>query len=159
MGDKITDYSSISTTNPNKLSLIDVSELLPTNVFDTRSMSLQALANYINPIPYPSMTIVLSGFGVQTFSFSVVKNTIGNTQNLTGSVFVTQGGFQIYTISHPNFTTTNCIITHSGTSNLDKSYSNIYNTTNGQLNIRNFVDGVDSITAMSQVVITFYKTN
>jgi hypothetical protein len=27
MGEKITDYSSISTTNPNKLSLIDVSEL------------------------------------------------------------------------------------------------------------------------------------
>lgn len=159
MGEKITDYSSISTTNPNKLSLIDVSELLPTNVFDTRSMSLQALANYINPIPYPSMTIVLSGFGVQTFSFSVVKNTIGNTQNLTGSVFVTQAGFQIYTISHPNFTTTNCIITHSGTSNLDNSYSNIYNTTNGQLNIRNFANGVDAISAMNQVVITFYKTN
>lgn len=159
MSKKITDYTTVSTLNPNKLSLVDISELLANNTFDSRKITLEALSNYFNPIPYPSMTIVLSGFGVQTFSFSIIKNTIGNTQNLTGSVFVTQAGFQVYTISHPNFTTTNCIITHSGTSNLDNSYSNIYNTTNGQLNIRNFANGVDALNAMSQVVITFYKTN
>jgi hypothetical protein len=159
MGQKITDYSSVSSANPDKLSLVDISELLPNTTFSSRKMSLQQLINYINPIPYPSMTVMLSGFGVQTFSYSILKNTIGNIQALTGSVFVTQGGFQIYTISHPNFTTANCIITHSGTSNLEKSYSNIYNTTDGQLSIRNFADGVDAITAMKQVIITFYKTN
>ena len=59
MGEKITDYSSISTTNPNKLSLIDVSELLGNSTYDTRSMSLEKLANYINPIPYPSSFCII----------------------------------------------------------------------------------------------------
>jgi hypothetical protein len=159
MGEKITDYSSISTTNPNKLSLIDVSELLGNSTYDTRSMSLEKLANYINPIPYPSMTIVLSGFASVYFDIAVVKNTIGNNTLPTGLVTVTQAGFQVYTINHVNFTTTNCIITHSGTANLSNSYSNVFNTTNGQLTIRNYTNGVDTLNAMSQVVITFYKTN
>jgi hypothetical protein len=160
MGEKITDYSSISTTNPNKLSLIDVSELLGNSTYDTRSMSLEKLANYINPIPYPSMTIVLSGFVSQNFNILVVKNTIGFTQNpVVGMVTVTQAGFQVYTLSHPNFTTANCIITHSGTANLANSYTNFYNTSDAQISFRNFTDGVDNLNAMSQVVVTFYKTN
>lgn len=159
MSKRITDYTNVSTANPNKLSLVDISELLANNTFDSRKITLENLSNYFNPIPYPSMTIVLSGFGVQTFNFSVVKNTIGNNTLPTGLVTVAQAGFQIYTINHVNFTTTNCIITHSGTANLSNSYSNVFNTTNGQLTIRNYTNGVDTLNAMNQVVITYYKTN
>ena len=159
MGQKITDYSSVSSANPDKLSLLDISELLPNNTFSTRKMSLQQLINYVNPIPYPSMTIVLSNFASVSFDFVVIKNNIGNYTTPTGLVTVTQAGFQIYTINHPNFTTANCIITHSGTQNLANSYSNVFNTTDGQITIRNFTNGVDTLNAMKQVVITFYKTN
>lgn len=157
---KITEYTTVSSNTPSTLSLIDISEKLPNDTFDTRKMSLQQLINYINPIPFPCMTIVLSNFVSQGFTSTVVKNTIGNTSTaVTNTVFVTQGGFQIYSISHPNFTIDNCIITHSGIATNSNSYANVFNTTNGKLDIRNYTDNVDSLNAMKQVVITFYKTN
>lgn len=161
MGQKITNYSSVSSNTPNKLSLIDVSELLPTNVFDTRKMTLQQLINYVNPIPYPSMTFVLSNITLNSVTLTLIKNTIGGSTP-TVSVFILQSGASsIYTISHSSFTNTSSeyIIVHSGTSNTANGRACVYNNNNGQLDVRFFTDNTESINAMKQVVITYYKLN
>jgi len=160
MGEKITQYTSISTPNPSETSLIDVSEFLPNSTFDTRKMSLGQLIDYVNPIPYPSMTFVLSNITSQNLTLTMIKNTIGGSTP-TVSVFVTQGGASIFTISHSSFTNVSSeyIISHSGTAKTNDSYACFYNTTNGQLTFRTFTGGVDSVNAMNQVVITYYKLN
>lgn len=160
MGSKITQYTSISTANPSETSLIDVSEFLPNSSYDTRKMSLGQLIDYVNPIPYPSMTFVLSNISGISLTLTMIKNTIGGS-NPTVSVFVTQGGASIFTISHSSFTNVSSeyIISHSGTAKTNDSYACFYNTTNGQLTFRTFTGGVDSVNAMNQVVITYYKLN
>ena len=160
MGEKITQYTSISTPNPSETSLIDVSEFLPNSTFDTRKMSLGQLIDYVNPIPYPSMTFVLSNITSQNLTLTMIKNTIGGSTP-TVSVFVTQGGASIFTISHSSFTNVSSeyIISHSGTAKTNDSYACFYNTTNGQLTFRTFTGGVDNVNAMNQVVITYYKLN
>jgi len=160
MGEKITQYTSISTPNPSETSLIDVSEFLPNSTFDTRKMSLGQLIDYVNPIPYPSMTFVLSNITGINLTLTMIKNTIGGS-NPTVSVFVTQAGASIFTISHSSFTNVSSeyIISHSGTAKTNDSYACFYNTTNGQLTFRTFTGGVDSVNAMNQVVITYYKLN
>ena len=160
MGEKISLYTSISTPNPNEISLIDVSEFLANNTYSTRKMSLGQLIDYINPIPYPSMTFVLSNITSQNLTLTMIKNTIGGSTP-TVSVFVTQGGASIFTISHSSFTNVSSeyIISHSGTAKTNDSYACFYNTTNGQLTFRTFTGDVDSVNAMNQVVITYYKLN
>ena len=160
MGEKISLYTSISTPNPNEISLIDVSEFLANNTYSTRKMSLGPLIDYVNPIPFPSMTFVLSNITSQNLTLTMIKNTIGGS-NPTVSVFVTQGGASIFTISHSSFTNVSSeyIISHSGTAKTNDSYACFYNTTNGQLTFRTFTGGVDSVNAMNQVVITYYKLN
>lgn len=155
MGEKITDYSSISTTNPNKLSLIDVSELLPNSSFDTRSMSLEKLTNYINPIPYPCITVVITGFDTITPNLTTLKNTI----DTTNPTLVKDAGGN-YRVLHSSFSTdaTQCVIVHSGISYTGGMVF-LYTQTTGEIRFYTMTNGTPSDIAMKQVVITYYKTN
>jgi len=155
MGEKITDYSSISTTNPNKLSLIDVSELLPNSSFDTRSMSLEKLTNYINPIPFPCITVAISGFNTSTPTITTLKNTIDAT-----SPTIIKDGAGNFRVLHSSFSTdpTQCVIVHSGIS-LTGGMVYLYTQTTGQIRFYTMINGTADDIAMKQVVITYYKTN
>lgn len=157
MGQKITDYSSVSSANPDKLSLIDISELLPNTTFSSRKMSLQQLINYINPIPYPSITMLITGMSTFNPQLAIIKNTI-DTTNPTMSTF-TNGQLQTHTISHSSFSNNavNSLIVHSGITLNDDGTAHVYATTNGELSVKTFRNGLQNSDAMKQIVITYYK--
>lgn len=159
MGKKITDYSSISSSNPDKLSLVDVSELLPNATWDTRKMSLQQLISYINPIPYPSITVVITGMSSNNAQMAVIKNTI-DTTNPTLTTFL-NNDLQTHVIYHSSFSNNplNSLVVHSGITLNDDGTAHVYATTNGELSVKTFRNGFQTSNAMKQIVITYYKIN
>lgn len=156
MGEKITQYTSISTPNPSETSLIDVSEFLPNSTFDTRKMSLGQLIDYVNPIPYPCITVAINALNTGTATINVLKNTI-DTTNPT----LTKIGGGNYKVSHSSFSTnsTLCVIQSSGTSYTGGGQFFLYTQTTGEIMFYTMISGVADDTAMKQILITYYKLN
>lgn len=155
MGSKITQYTSISTANPSETSLIDVSEFLPNSTFDSRKMSLGQLIDYINPIPFPCITVAISGFNTSTPTITTLKNTIN-----TISPTIVKDGAGNFIVLHSSFSTdpTQCVVTHSGIS-LTGGMVYLYTQTTGQIRFYTMINGTADDIAMKQVVIIYYKTN
>lgn len=155
MSKRITDYTNVSTANPNKLSLVDISELLANNTFDSRKITLENLSNYFNPIPYPCITVVINGFDTITPTLTTLKNTI----DTTNPTLVKDAGGN-YRVLHSSFSTdaTQCVIVHSGTS-YTGGMVYLYTQTTGEIRFYTMINGTQSDNAMKQVVITYYKTN